>query len=290
MLIGPRSIHTFTASSARRWGLQSRVTLCNKTGEPVHVQAMVRDPNGQVLGDVDVGDLPAGQTLQQAFSDLASQVDAPPEAELVATWSLVPKTMVRSSEVEVPVIEIFRRVGAQDHHIEHSDGAYTFGVHYQTVPLNDSRFHPDFSFLMQAPKVFLGEGRDTVFQVMHPSTDPSYRRDGRLSCRLRSPDGRIVHSWDVSVPAQGMVYVDVKEELDRSGVGIANATDAHGFCLLEAWSTQSSFLPLTFNLDARHRSFALEHSLPPSYYGADIRSARKKVLAREAAGGAPNPR
>ena len=283
MLIEKTLIHRFTAATAKRWRFRSRATLVNKTGADTDVELIVRDQDGRFVAKRGVFDCVAAGTARQLDLDaLARDLDiAPRDGELLFTFSLVP-VQYRGAEgpVEIAVDEILRMLSAQDHYIEHydADSGFSAGVCYYTPPLNDPAFAPRFSLLMQAPKIFLTETRNTVFQVHFYSSVKDFNVTGKMHCRLRGGSGEPIVEWTESVPPLGLRYIDVKDVLARSGRNWRTAVSTSGFLFFEAYSPDYSFVPLTFNINERLRTFDMEHSLPPTDYSRAVTGQLKRDI------------
>lgn len=281
MRIPKDRIHGFVACTARRWHLNSRVTLVNKTGDDAVVSVAARSQAGKPLaGETALGRLAEGESRFLDVTELSRRVGLDPDAaeEHLFTFTLVPAAFEgRPDPVEISREELMRIVTAQDHYIEHYDPTTWFssGVLYQTPPINDRLVAPHSSFLMQAPKVFVTPHRNTVFQVLFLSRDPDFSDEARLSCRLREESGRPALEWEERLPPHGMIYIDVRATLERNGVRPEAVASRHGFLFFEAACADHSFVPLTFNVNERLRTFDLEHSLPPTYYASAFVGPRK---------------
>jgi hypothetical protein len=283
MLIEKSLIHRFTASTAKRWRFQSRVTLVNKTGVDNDFEVVVRDQDGQLVATGGTqGCIPVGAATQVDLDELAARLGVGPRAgELLFTFSLVP-VAYRNADgpVEIAVEEILRMLSAQDHYIEHYEPSSGFaaGVCYYTPPLNDPAFAPRFSLLMQAPKIFLTENRNTVFQVFFYSSVKGFDVTGAMHCRLRGGAGAPIVEWTERIPPLGLRYIDVKEVLARNGKDWRTVVAPSGFLFFEAYSPDYSFIPLTFNINERLRTFDMEHSLPPTDYSRAVTGQLKRDI------------
>lgn len=286
------ALHCFVATTARRFGLASRATINNRTGEPVLVMARVRDEDGQAhAGPVEVGSVDAGDDLHVDLGALVgnggsglpgSHSGGAAEArEHVVTFSLIPQRFLEGPEtVDIEPAQMFRQILAQDHYLEHYDPGTGFssGVLYQTPPLNRIGQPVPSSFLMQAPKAFVTGGRRTVFQFLHYSPDPDYAQEATLSCRALAADGGVLAAWHERFPPHALRFVDVGAVLQAHGHAPADVTDQNGFVYVEAACDHAGFVPLTWNLFPAKGTFDLEHSLPPVYYGPVLSGARKQRM------------
>lgn len=281
MLVPKERIHCFVASTARRWDFGTRVTLYNHTGEPAYADVLVREADGTPIVRVTrIAELPDGRSRLFDVPSLFNEHGLPPPIDdHVLTFSIVPRRFEDApGPVEIEKSEVFRLLTAQDHYVEHydPDTLFSSGVLYQTPPLNDRLLGAGSSFIMQAPKVFLTPERNTVFQVLYHTSDPEFATQGTMLCRLRRGDGTPLLAWSETATPHGMHYIDVKEVLQRHGLDWAKVVGAHGFLFFEACAPDVSFIPLTININEVRRTFDLEHSLPPIYYGSDYGGARKK--------------
>lgn len=290
MKIPKERIWGFVASTARHLGFRTRVTLHNKTGVDVTAGLLVRDEDGTpLLHRPGLVPLPSGAARLFDVDDLLGEVGAavPRGHESVLNFHLVPdRFRDASGPIDVERAECFRLLSSQDHYLEHYDPetGFSSGVLYQTPHVNDPLFFPRSSFLMQAPKVFLTEQRNTVVQVLFYSSDPDFAGEGRLRMGLRAADGGLLLAWTERLPAHGARFVDVKGVLDRHGLDWRRVVGRHGFLHLEAASHEHGFIPIVFNLNASMGTFDMEHSLPPLYYGSDLTGPRKGEIIAAAVG------
>jgi len=97
-----------------------------------------------------------------------------------------------------------------------------------------------------------------------------------MLCRLRNADGGVLLEWAETFRPHAMRYLDVKEILRRHGIDWTRVVGPHGFLFFEAVASDVSFIPLTININEVRRTFDLEHSLPPIYYGSAFGGGRKK--------------
>jgi hypothetical protein len=286
MKLPKERLHNFVAATARRWGFESRITLYNHTGEDAVVDLRVRDADGLPLATASaIGTLGHGASLFYDAADLCTIARLPPprDADYLFDFALVPSRFTDATgPVDVERDTVYAYITAQDHYIEHYDPETLFssGVLYQTIPINDPLLSPRSSFLMQAPKVFLSQERNTVVQVLHHSPDPDYSDEGLMLCGLRNARGERFLQWEQRIPAHGMRYLDVKEVLARHGLAWQDVIGRHGFLYLEAFGERHSFIPLTININEVRRTFDMEHSLPPVYYGSQVIGPRRGAILR----------
>jgi hypothetical protein len=304
MKVPKERIWGFVVSTARHLGFRTRITLHNKSGVDVVAGLLVRDQDGERLVRVPgVAELASGSAKFFEVDELLRSVGLePPEGEeSVLNFHLIPKAHLDADgPVEIEKAEVFRILTAQDHYLEHYDPKTGFasGVLYQTPHVNDPLFFPKSSFLMQAPKVFLSEHRNTVAQVLFYSSDPDFSGTGDLHFGLRGGGGNLVVTWTETLPAHGVRFVDMKEVLARHGLDWKKVVDRHGFLFLEAASADHGFIPIMFNLNRTMHTFDMEHSLPPLYYGSKLTGPRKgeiiaaavKALKAPVAAQVPAPR
>ena len=288
MKIEKDAIHNFVAATARKWKLDTRVSLNNKTGEDLFVNARVRNQGGGFLRSAqDIGRIQAGaagnfdlQSLAHSLGVVASPLD---QEELVFVFSLVPERFRREKGlVEIDPKEVFRLNGCQDHYIEHYDPetGLASGVLYQVPPMNDSRFSPHGSLLMQAPKVLLGDWENTFFRLYFFSSQPHLNREALLRCVLRNEQGVPLLSWEEPIHSHGLLDLDIKETIRSRGLKLDRAIGVTTFLYFQAFCPDASMICLTFLFRDSDRTFCLEHSLPPVYYDPEIRGNRKNAIIR----------
>jgi hypothetical protein len=141
-------------------------------------------------------------------------------------------------------------------------------VLYISAPMNMKSI-PEKTTMIQAPKVHVGPAVTTYMSLMNTSPDADYAAVAELKCRLTSPDGRIVARWTEHVGPFRTALVDLRSKLHSPPTDHAFYT-FHGLC------RNASLIPLTMNYDERHHTLAVEHSLPPTYYGSAVTGAVRK--------------
>lgn len=277
--------HNFTCATARWFGLESRVTLNNKTGETCQVGVEIFDSSGNLLGSSDkLATMPDQSMtfidLENLEKDLRIRKST---GESLHVFSLTPERFLEGPEyIEVEPGEVFKKMGIQDHYIEHYDTATGFssGVLYQSVPMNSSNFSSTYSFLLQAPKIFLSDERNTAFLLLFPSPDdkPPVPEEALVQVKLKSESGEDLVYWEERIPRGGLKYIDIKRSLARLGVNPLSVVNEHGFVHCEAFCDHASFVELTMNFNERLRTFDLEHSLPPIYYNLGVQGEKRHAV------------
>jgi hypothetical protein len=287
VLIAKQEIHNWVACTAKTLGLSTRANLVNKSDAPALVDVRIYSSDGMLLGEgAEIGCIPAQSTISVSFTDLAARLAVADGAgDRVYLFALYPDKYRDSNQpIEIELKDLQRLVAAQDHYLEHCDpvSGFASGVLYQARHINDSRFGKGaFSFLMQAPKVFLSEQRNTLSQLIFYSTDRSLAAIADVLFRVRDERGTCVAEWHRQIAAHGMMNVDVKKSLTDLGVDWRTVVNRHGFLFLEAYCAEYSFVTVTININEQTRAFDMEHTLPPTYYSKVVRSDWKRELVRE---------
>ncbi|MCI5065997.1 class I SAM-dependent methyltransferase [bacterium] len=285
MKISKNRIHTFFCSTARWFGLESRATLNNKTGEDCRVGVELFDGNGEKLSESSSIALIRDQESEFFnLSDLERYLTGEKSSEeRIFNFFFIPTQFVSTEEpIELEPADCFTRLGKQDHYIEHFDPetGFSSGVLYQTVPMNSALFASTYSFLLVAPKIFLSEQRNTAFLLLFysPDENPPVEKKATVHFKLRAESGEEIAYWHEEVPRGGLRYVDIKAALTKLDIDPLSVTNKHGFVHCEAFCDHASFIELTMNFNSETRTFDLEHSLPPIYYNLDIQKERRKAL------------
>lgn len=273
------AINAFQVRTLRALGFGTRVSLINKSAtEPkfatdYRVDVTVYDQRGFVAKSLtDVARLAPGDTVQLDCEPYLSDT-----VDVMLTFHLVPLRLAAKSTdgktVNVDMDEMMFLLTVADQYVEYyrPDG-FSSGVLYISNPMN-MRAAKEKTTMIQAPKVHIGPGMTTYMSLMNPSTDADYATVAELKCCLTSPDGRIAARWTEHVGPFRAALVDLRSKL-------AEAPKAPSFFTFHGLSRNASLIPLTMNYDEKRETLAVEHSLPPTYYGTDVKGpVRSSVIA-----------
>jgi len=197
---------------------------------------------------------------------------------------LIPERLQASSIdgklITVEPKEIWSLIGAQDHHVEYfRDDGFASGVLYQCGAMNYDKISKDWSTLIQAPKICLSETINTYLSVIHTSFSSKYEKEAHLNCVLMTPDGQCAAKWTETLKPFQTTLVDFKKIFLRHCQG--SLSQDLRFFTLYAVCSDTTVLPLILNIDEAKHTLAVEHSLPPVYYGKKIGGATRLATLNE---------
>lgn len=272
-----KNIIIFYCSSLRSLGLQSRVSLPNKTGKTCTGFVQVFDCDGAFVAEKELSPVEHASIDLVELEDLYVDCALPGERNFVFLFSLVPAPRSAQGVEEIPLDEIQRLNETQDFYIEHYiKESISAGVLYQASPvMNNKDIIPKFYFFMQAPKIFLSENQDTIFQFFHPNISRE-GQSGKLDYVIRNNDGTQLLSGSLAIPANGMRLLSVKSTLADHGITPPVAND--GFLHFEACSDENIFISLTMQYNKVKETMDLEHTLSPHYYLAKNKMDKKAAF------------
>lgn len=272
-----KALHVFQVRTLQSLGFNTRVTLSNKSHNKgalvtdYRVDLTVYSPDGtSSTYQEGVGQLPADAAVHLD----CTQWQTHPGEDQVMIAHLMPTRLLPAAnsagEVDIDRSEIWGLFTAQDHYVEYyrPDG-FSSGVLYQSGAFNYRKFSREETTVIQAPKVFLTPTLDTVLSVLHTSFEPDYHRDAVLRCSLLDEGGRPVAQWINSIKPFTAKSISMKQAIQACGGALPVGDDMRAYTLL-ALCENAALLPLILNVDATHGTLAVEHSLPPMYYGQSV--------------------
>lgn len=272
-----KALHVFQVRTLQSLGFNTRVTLSNKShnkgslSTDYRVDLTVYAPDG-LSSTFHEG-------IAQVSADAATRLDCGPwlthpGEDQVLIFHLMPTRLQPSAnrlgEVDIDRSEIWGLFTAQDHYVEyHRPDGFSSGVLYQSGAFNYQKFSREETTVIQAPKVFLTSSLDTVLSILHTSFEPNYAREAILRCSLLDPAGQPAARWVARIKPFTARSISMKQVLAASGAGLPTGDDMHSYTLL-ALCENAALLPLILNVDAENGTLAVEHSLPPMYYGQSV--------------------
>ncbi len=273
------AIHVFQVRTLSALGFQTRVSLSNKSNtDPARatayrVDVTVYGPEGRCMRvEKDVAQLAPGGIVQLECEPFISGVGP---GDSILYFHLIPLRLAERATgdtVAIDMGELMYLLTAQDQHVEYyrPDG-YASGVLYISGAMN-LRSNPERTTMIQAPKVHLGAGLTTYVSLMNTSPEPDYATVAHMQCCLTDASGRVAARWTEELGPFRSTLVDLKA---HAGTG-----DESRFFTFHGLCRDASLIPLTMNYDARNGTLAVEHSLPPTYYGSAVKGAvRTGVIA-----------
>lgn len=283
------AIHTFQVRTLQSLGFHTRVTLLNKSNETpkysteYRVDVTIYGPD--CLIEEQLRGIAHISPKEVAHID-CRQWESSDGMDRIIIFHLIPARLAPLSQndnlTSIEVAEIWSLIGAQDHHIEYfSDDGFSSGVLYQCGPMNYDKISPSWSTLIQAPKIFLSDTLNSYMSVIHTSFTPNYTKSAHIHCVLLSPNGQCAVKWTETIkPFETRLinFKDILKELPQSNLG--QSSDLKFFTLY-AVCYDTTVLPLILNFNETHKTLAVEHSLPPNYYGKNIGGLTRAEILKE---------
>lgn len=270
-----KAIHVFQVRTLRSLGFETRVALSNKSDNKeglrtdYQINLSVYSGDGKEIKEhQNIAYLAASNILEIDCEHWADE-----KIDQVLIFHLVPVEYVQAGSIKLDEVSIERSkiwglFTAQDHYVEYykPDG-FSSGVLYQSGAFNYKKFSMEETTIIQAPKIVVGDGVDTLVSLLHTSFERNYYRDAKLRCSLISPDGRVVSSWNEVIKPGTCRLISMRDQIGVKGIQIELKNK---YLTLIAVCENAALLPLIFVVNDKQNTLAVEHSLPPLYYGQNI--------------------
>jgi hypothetical protein len=282
-------IHTFQIRTLRSKGYFTRVTLNNRThtkpewADSAEVLMGVFSNNQQNLGQLilekKISTLQPEAKLLIEVDDLLSSIPNYDTNDFVVVFYLIP-TQLNKSNDDFPILEkskLWFYVTAQDHYVEYYiPETISTGVLYQCGAFNYKPFSTESNALIQAPKFYVSDEIDTYLSVIYTyfSDDSILREDALVKFKLKGDNG-VTITWEQKFKPFVPYLITLKELLTRNGIPSGTSNKIEFFCLY-ALSSNATLLPLVFNHNTKSNALTVEHSLPPIYYGQELRGVNRE--------------
>lgn len=286
-----KALHVFQVRTLQSLGFNTRVTLSNKSHNKgalvtdYRVDLTVYAPDGTSSTYREgVAHLPSDAAVRLD----CTQWQTHPGQDQVMIFHLMPTRLLSAAnsagEVDIDRTEIWSLFTAQDHYVEYyrTDG-FSSGVLYQSGAFNYRKFSREETTVIQAPKVFLTSTLDTVLSVLHTSFEPNYRQDAVLRCSLLDAQARPAAQWTSRIKPFTGQSISMRQALSAAGGALPAGSGMHSYTLL-ALCENAALLPLILNVDAARGTLAVEHSLPPMYYGHSVTGPVRAQMIAELRG------
>lgn len=270
-----KALHVFQVRTLSAFGFGTRVTLSNKShnkpglATDYRVDLTVYSPDGKTAEyHEDIATLPVDSAIRLDCTQWQTHADL----DQVMIFHLMPvrllSTANEAGEVNIDRAEIWGLFTAQDHYVEYyrPDG-FSSGVLYQSGAFNYRKFSREATTVIQAPKVFLDLSLDTVLSVLHTGFDPGYEQDAVLNCALLNAQGHVDAQWSERIKPFTAHSISMKARLREQGVSLPDGPCGYTLLVL---CENAALLPLILNMDVAKGTLAVEHSLPPMYYGQAV--------------------
>ncbi|WP_026909673.1 hypothetical protein [Patulibacter minatonensis] len=269
----PRFLRPCIFPVMRRMGYGTAVSVNNGIASGPHATDMVIslsvfDADGHLIGTLDdIGRLAPGAITKIDTRPLITQLGAPEDQDLLGVMHLVPVDLVGVATTDIDTAVLMEHIRVSDDFIEFRQeprGVIT-GVAYQTGPLNDPRLSSTRTTVVQAPKVIVSEGVDTLFTLLNVSTSFDYADPVTLDFWIILPDGTRVTRSQITVPAWTYRQISVTEVLEADGT-LQRVRDAGGLGLLIGYSKDGTVVPVSLTRNTASGGIACDHTLPPVFY------------------------
>lgn len=272
-----KALHVFQIRTLQSLGFNTRVTLSNKSHNKgalvtdYRVDLTVYSPDGTTsICREGIAQLPTDSAVRLD----CTQWQTHPGEDQVMIFHLMPTRWLPATnsagEVNIDRTEIWSLFTAQDHYVEYyrPDG-FASGVLYQSGAFNYRKFSREETTVIQAPKVFLTSTLDTALSILHTSFEPNYCREAVLRCSLLDEQARPVAQWTSRIKPFTGKLISMKEVLSVNRTAFLAGGTMRSYTLL-ALCENAALLPLILNVDTEKGTLAVEHSLPPMYYGQSV--------------------
>lgn len=271
------AIHTFQVRTLGSLGFKTRVTLSNnsftneKYSTDYSIDVSIYNSRGKrIKENRNITEL---KQRQKKVLDCEEFLPNEP-GDFVLVFHFIPERFANRPEQGVSVSreELWYLFTAQDHYVEYfreSDG-FSSGVLYQSGALNYQKFSNEFTTIVQAPKCYFSNEITTYISVFHTSPEAEYSHYAALKCSLVDNNGNVAASWIENIPPFRAHLIDLGNILEKK---LRRSFFENEFFCFYAVCTTANLLPLTMNYNKSNGLLAVEHSLPPVYYGSDMRGA-----------------
>ena len=269
-----KNIIIFYCSSLKSLNLESRVTLSNKTEFNCIGFVQIFTSQGKFLAEKQLDEILIGKFYTTELNDFYEEFSYDKKSDLVFLFSLTPKHFEPQNNISISINEIQKLNSAQDFYIEHYiPQSISAGVLYQASPImNNTNIIKNPYFFMQAPKIFLTENQDTIFQFLNPNIN--HREEIKsLFFFIKESNGTILCKDTLEIYSSGMTLVSIKEVLNKHNIQLDYKKE--NFLHFEAFSNESIFISLTIQWNENKETLDMEHTLSPHYY------LRKQTMAKK---------
>lgn len=272
------AIHTFQTRSLKSLGFNTRVSLCNKSNEnyktAYKIKLSVYKNGVKAEEKIYLDLLESGNVMGIDCSEFEDNSDS----ELIYIFHLIPISIYLEfkSTVSIEKKELWYLLTIQDHYVEYFNKktGYSAGVPYQSGAFNYSKFSQEKTTIIQAPKIIIGDKLDTFISLSYTSLDNSGNTKATIRFGLFTENGNLLNSFNYDIPRNNLALISIKEELQKNSVRFMGdqTMTLIGFC------ENAALLPLIIGFDEVSGCIALEHTLPPIYYGEYIHGAVRKYI------------
>lgn len=240
----------------------------------LHLSLSIFDVDGsEIFSGLSLGELKPGDRFSLDVDEVLKKELV--EGDVVGALHMTPHKYANVEMCDVSSQEIEMWTSACDEFIGyyHVASGVSSGVHYQSPPMNDSRFRSSGTMIIQSPKVVVSDRVDSHLLIFSPSSDPDFTSTILLQVAVLDTAGEVVARGKVSVPARGRRRLSISSLLDNAEV-LDSFKKSGGFGMLVGLTTGGVVTPLSLVHDIRG-GLAVDHTLPPPYYvpwwGGEVR-------------------
>lgn len=263
-----KAIHTFQIRTLSSLGYKTRVCLSNNShyrhnlATQYIIDISIFSPEGELEDYLtNTGEFSPSEKIIFEVGDYCKKEDG---KDRILIFHLIPKKYYKNVENEINISiskkDLWEYFTAQDHYVEYyNDTGFSSGVLYQSGAFNYPKFSKGNTTIIQAPKCFQSNEHDTYFSVSNVGFTHDYKITSELNCSLVNEKNEIVKKWVTHVKPYTSELIKVSDLIEGNG-------HFTFYCL----SMNSTVLPLTINHGKKYNTIAVEHSLPPNYYGSMV--------------------
>lgn len=262
------AVHTFQVRTLKKLGFETRVGLNNMShlkpefATDYRVDLSVYGPTGQFEGKKEgIARVECGRTC------LIDGKAVAPDAEGILVFHLMPERLLplaKNGKVNIGRDELYHLFVAQGQYVEYYRGdGFASGVLYQSGAFNYDKFSKERSTILQAPKVFVSKDIKTYLSLTHTSFTEGYDTVARVKCALVDAQGNVAARWVEEIRPFEAALIDFRDKVGVKGSDI-EFYGFYGVC------ENASLISLTFHHNPAAATLAVEHSLPPMYYAANL--------------------
>ena len=263
--ISPKNIIIFYCSSFKTLNLESRITLSNKTDYHCTAFVQIFTVDAKFIGEKKLSKIPKEEFYLKDLNDFYEEFSCDKNTNFVFLFSIIPNHFNIQDTISISLNEIQELNARQDFYIEHYiPNSISAGVLYQASPImNNHNIIKNPYFFMQAPKIFLSENQDTIFQFFSPNINNCGEKK-HLFFFIKEANGKILCKDTLVIYSGGMNILSIKEVLNTHNIILHYQKEK--FLHFEAFSNESIFISLTMQYNKKKQTLDLEHTLSPHYY------------------------
>lgn len=269
-----KAVHTFQVRTLNEFGFNTRVTLSNNSHTNSKFSTSYRvdlriynniNKETKYIENISFIDINNKVTIDcQTFLENKSD-------EYILIFYLIPIKHIENNKIKdkinISKAELWYLITAQDHYVEYYNKTnFSSGVLYQCGAFNYEKFSRENTTIIQAPKCYISEEINTYISLINSSPIEDYKTTAIIKCSLINEKYNPIISWEETVKPFETKLINVKNKLQESKFDLSELSFScfYGIC------KNATLLPLTLNYNEKKSTLAVEHSLPPNYYGGSF--------------------